>query len=298
MKSTLPQPGVSSLSGMSPFGPPSPGAMPLPTDTSTASAAAPHIDRTLLVFRRIAAPLLSAVTGYRAPAAEGETAPPAEAGQIATTFMSLVESTVEISRAITERLRFGDNNQAAQWLTAGAAADAVAGFYRANGRPLGPSEIEPLLAALETALTQGMERLGFRRDTLDTDPTPPLGHVYKALAPVVTAVARFSFGRDQNELLLEITDRLMSIAGGVTARLNKSENPDVLYYSILDVAGEFYMECHFAEMDRLLEMPPEERKEYVRTHDKQIPMEPVWETLNLKLSMLEAVTRHLQEQSP
>ena len=96
------------------------------------------------------------------------------------------------------------------------------------------------------------------------------------------------------ELLGEVARRLTEIATEVTGKLG-SETGSALYYAVLEVAGEFYMESHFTEMDRLLEMAPDERKDYVQAHNRRIPMEPVWERLGLKMGMLEALTAYLPQ---
>jgi hypothetical protein len=254
-----------------------------------------HIDRRLVAFRRVAAPLLAAVTSMP----QSANAEPKLLADQAREFSQLIETTIEINQTILSGLQpqiiSGD---VSRWTGAGATAEFVAAYYRATGRAIDPGEAAPMIEALQNALPAIAAAADQADDEeADISARPPLARSLKALAPVASSIARFSFGRNAYELLAEVTHRLTTIAVEIAARLSGQEGPELLssplYYAVLEVTGEFYLESHFSEMDRLLEMEPEERKAYVRNHDKKIPMEPVWESLEIRLGMLEALATYL-----
>jgi hypothetical protein len=256
----------------------------------------PALDRQVLALRKIVAPLLAAVMeGQREKG--GDTSPDQQIGP----FRELIDTTVALTQELQPLLDHEEANAATRWLAACGLAEIVAAHFRATAEPLQASEGGPLIEALSEAM-HGMladiapDMDGPRR--IDS-----LAHGYKSLAPAVAAVARFSFGRDTLELVADITRRLTASALEITKRLTGLDDPEAvlespLYQAVLTVAGDFYLESHFTEMDRLLSMPPEERNEYVKEHDRKIPLEPVWESLELKLAMMEVMTAHLPGRKP
>ena len=258
--------------------------------------AAPGIDRQLLALRKIIAPLLTSV--MEAQREEGVDAPPIE--QIGP-FRELLASTVALTRELQPLLNQGGADARIRWQAACGLTEIVAAHFRATAVPLDPVEGSAMLVALSEAMNGEITAqlpditLSRRLDTLTQS--------FKSLAPAVAAVARFSFGRDSLQLIEEVARRLTQTVLTIAGRLAGENDPAVvlelpLYSTLLEVAGAFYLESHFAEMDRLLEMSPEVRNDYVQLHDKKIPMEPVWESLELKLAMLEIMAPHLPTSTP
>ncbi len=250
------------------------------------------IERQLLVFRRIAAPLMAVVAGWSGREQEANSL-----NQSAVQFAELIDSTISLNHHISGTLRLDETASDSRWLAAASAAEIVAAHYRATSRALSQDEATDVVTALKGAVLKSLDGLAMPTGTQDENASL-LGRSLKALAPSASAIARFSFGRDPMELLAEVARRLTAIATDVAGKLGRSEAGgggagSPLYYAVLEVAGEFYMESHFTEMDRLLEMAPEERKEYVQAHNRKIPMEPVWERLGLRMGMLEALTAYL-----
>jgi hypothetical protein len=257
-----------------------------PAEEATAPAAS--LDRQLLALRKIVAPLLAAVmegqreSGLNASAAE----------QLAP-FAELIGTTVALTRDLQPQL---NDDAATRWHAACGLAEIVAAHFRATAEPLPAEEGGPLIAALSEAMRGSLAELA---PALAADvQADALARSYKSLAPAVAAVARFSFGRDTLELIEDITRRLTVSALEIAMRLAGVATPaealqSPLYHAVLEVAGDFYQESHFSEMDRLLAMSPEARNDYVKEHDRKIPMEPVWESLELKLAMMEVMAAHL-----
>jgi hypothetical protein len=250
--------------------------------------AAGDAERRLLVFRKIAAPLMAAATGS-APDGAG----PATPNQNAAQFAELIDATIVLNQEISGMLGLGKADSLARWQAVGAATEIVAAHYRATNHTLTAEEGSAIVATLREAVTPGI-------DAPDADPVETesdLARNLRALAPVISAIARFSFARDPMELLAEVVGRLTQIAVDVATKLGDTSGSigSPLYFAVLDVASEFYMESHLTEMNHLLEMAPDERKDYVHSHGRKIPMEPVWERIGLKMGMLEALTSYLPE---
>ena len=281
-----------------------PTILGMPPEEDGISLHAPSFDmaaragRRLMVFRKIAAPLMAAVSGWsHADEAGDETT-----ARNAAEFGRLIDSTVAVNREIVERLQLDEADGNARWIAASATAEIIAAHYRATTRALTGSEAVPLIETLTRAVEETLSGFDVSGSGMDPVASDIVGSSLRALAPAASAIARFSFGRDAMELLAEVTQHLTTLSLQITARLlydqpdsRPGESP--LYLAVLEVAGEFYMESHFAEMDRLLEMPPEERRQYVSAHNKRIPMEPVWSALELRLSMIEAMTGYLPQSS-
>ncbi len=250
-------------------------------------------ERRLLVFRKIAAPLLAAVTGWSHTGDQAGATPSRHASQLS----ELIASTVHLNQHVATIFGLDAAGGNARWLSASGVAEIVAAHYRVSTSAMSDAEGFAVIGALKNAVEEGMA--GLSPPPIEAEEqASTLGRSLKALAPAASAIARFSFGRDPMELLADVSRRLTSIAGEITGKLSPMDVPDdalgsPLYFAVLEVAGEFYKESHFTEMDRLLEMPPEERKEYVVAHGRRIPMEPVWERLGLRLGMLEALAGYL-----
>ena len=250
----------------------------------------PKDQRRLQVFRHIAAPLMAAVAG--APASHPEMDVSVES--MAAALAQLMDVTVELDRRIVASLDLASEDTSARWHVAGSVADLVSSYYLSTGTILLPDSAAPMVATVQQAL---LEMPDFGTPDEDAEAVPEAVRTLKALAPALIAIARFSFGRNALELTREVSSRLLSLAAEIASRISGLEGEalrrSALYTAVLEVAGDFYRYSHFFEMERLMQMPPEERKAYVAEHNRKIPIEPVWELLELRLAMLEAVAGYI-----
>lgn len=273
-------------------------ATPARPGTSLAALAARNQVRArLLAFQKIGAPLLAAVSDWRF-AADGANNRTAEGD--AALFAQLVESTVAISRKAAEKM--GAKNRSEddwiRWGLASAAADIVTAHYRATGRPMAALAADKLIEAIDK-VTDPVNNPLKTVPKLEQDVVTALRlKMFDALAPVVGAVARFSFGYDEHALILDVAGKLHKTAAEIAAALSPDNCPEAewatLYEGLLAAAAELYADCHYAEMDRLLDMSPDERAAYVREHGNAVPIEPVWQAFELRVSMLTTVAVHLK----
>jgi hypothetical protein len=189
-----------------------------------------------------------------------------------------------------------------RWLGAEAVSVWMAAHYRSTGQVLTVDEAAYQIDALVGAIEGAWSPLPDEPSSWLED-AGIMARSLKALAPAAASVARYSFGRNAIDLLGEVTQRLATMAFELAARLSGTQvSQDVLssplYMAMLEVAGLFYKQAHRGEMDRLLSMPADERRAYVRAHDRRVPMEPVWDAVDLQLGMLEAMAAHIPLPAP
>lgn len=91
----------------------------------------------------------------------------------------------------------------------------------------------------------------------------------------------------------EVSQTVSAKVAEVARRLAPDPCPrsdwQALCVGVMDAAGNLYADAHYAEMDRLLDMTEAERAEYVEAEGGQIPLAPVWDAFDLRMSMLTAL---------
>lgn len=257
------------------------------------------------LFQKIGAPLMVAVTEVRAYGEGAAHSPDGDAEMLS----QLVAATAAVSKAAAAELGAAKGADAvwARWAIAAAAARLVAAHYRATGAPLPVEEGARIASAIQTT------------QVLMNGPTGPLGNglparlaestgpeqgpvalqvnLLYALAPVVGAVARFAFSYTEQALVADIAKRLQASAAETAAALAPGASPSelsALYQAVLEACGQLYAECHYGEMDRLLDMSAEERAAYADDNGGQIPLTPVWQAFDLRLDLLKTIAANLQ----
>ncbi|MEA1938876.1 MAG: hypothetical protein U9N14_07285 [Pseudomonadota bacterium] len=249
----------------------------------------------LLAFRRIGAPLLAAVTDVRF-----DPEMPRSKEDDAALFTELVESTVVIARLVADRLgaQARPEDDWIRWNVATATTGVVSAHFRSTGRAMAGDQADRVLDALKLTENKtggaGAEMVGY-----DPDFTTYLRiRILQAMVPAVGAVARFSFGHDEDSFLARITDRLQNTTAEImdllAPKAERNEDWNLLYLGVFDAAVQLYAESHYAEMDRLIDMPEVERAAYVSKHDNRVPLDPVWDNFDLHMKMLTTVASHLK----
>ncbi len=252
---------------------------------------------TIAIFRDIATPLLNAVAETGGPHAGDPDRPEKTPENNAAIVSTLIETTGEIAKHLATELGAANasTDDWVRWKLAKVVADVVASYYRATAQPLPMDKAEEILPLLQTAA-------GTLDDFAPQTAPPPTAALQPIRAinhiiPVMSAIARFAFGRPEAEVTGEVCDKLRERTKTLASQFAFDEMPAELRPEfddgILEAIGKLYAESHYAEMDRLLDMAPDERAKYVNAHNNKPPMDPVWEAFDLRIEMLTVLIKHI-----
>ena len=254
---------------------------------------------TLAAFRDLATPLLNAVAETGGPNADDPDRPEKTPENNAAIFGELLQNVGDLSRQVANQLGYDDSSQydGVRWEVSKIMAQLVASYFRATAMPMPLARAEELLPIMQSAAPVVPEIMGVVSPTAPTDHALPQIRAINHMIPVLSAIARFAFGRPENDVMQEISQKLLER----TQAIVRDHAPDGISDSdkkqfedgILESLGKIYAESHYAEMDRLLDMPPEERAKYVQGYDNKPPMEPVWQAFDLRVGMLMAVVKNI-----
>ena len=251
---------------------------------------------TLIAFRDIAAPLMNAVTETGGINANVEGRAEHTPENHAAIFAQLMELTGNLTKRAAMQL--GAQNLPAddwvRWQLAATVASLVASYYRATAQPITTETADSLLPAMIRASMDATPLDAVPQNSPST--VSSRAKAINSLIPALSAIARFAFGRPETELMGEIADKLKEKAHGLSADADDAVPEDekiALYDGLLEALGKIYAESHYAEMDRLLDMPPEERARYVQSYDNKPPIDPVWQAFQLRVDMLSIITQHV-----
>lgn len=258
-----------------------------------------RVDLLLQVFEKFGTPVFSAVAGNSAspPDPKDEATRAAalvvKAGQAGAALAALAGIKPEESGADAARLALG-----------GVSAAALSQLYRETGRLPADAEIERLNAVFAAVLSfaedyapaaQGASgRLAALGPDAVLDEAQIDAMTLHALAPVVGAVAAFSFGRPEKALALEIAGRLTANAAALAKKLSAASLPPpqakLSELTLLRTLAGIFTACYAAETGQLLTM--DEATRTARTGGA-LPLDPVWEAFALRLGMLEILAEGL-----
>jgi len=247
-----------------------------------------------MAFRQLGLPLLQAV-GESQSKQEGE----APAALNIEALSPLVDSTVMLSQKLSAQVGASEDQVDAwvRWALAGAAAQVVGSAYKASGRLLSEEEAERIAKVTIDLQGKFKAQIPAGQENLPNTIATFRAKMLEAMVPVVGAVAQYSFGRSEHALLAEVAERLVKTADQVTRALAPTgatpEEWRLLCWHVLKAAGQVYMESHFAEADRLLYMPAEERAAYFAQHGQVVPMTQVWQAFNQRMAMLATLAAYL-----
>ena len=261
--------------------------------------------RTLLtvqIVEKLGAPLLAAVAEV---AVRGASADPPQT-LYAERLAELLARSIQVSVSLSGKLDLnnpGGNPDAVTLALAGVAAGLVAGLHKHTGRVPDDNELKRLIAALEAIMVFGDNFAPVAENTLrlinieagaePADESQVNIQYINALAPVVNAVAAYSFGMPEKKMVQEVAERLidnavrlarlMSPAGADEKETKRAE------LRILRGLVPLYVECHEAERQRLM------RKDAA---SETISTAPVWEAFDIRAAMMETLGMSLQTERP
>lgn len=250
----------------------------------------------LLAFRQLGLPLLLAAN--EAQNKQGEE-PSSEPSGIEV-LGPLVDSTVGLSQKLALKVGASEDQVDAwvRWALVGASAQVVGASYKASGRPMTDEEAEQIASVALDLQGKFKSQIPEGQETVPNTIATFRAKMLEAMVPVVGAVAQYSFGRAEHALLAEVAEKLVKTADQVTRALaptgSSPEEWRLLCWHVLKAAGQVYMESHFAEADRLLYMPTEERAAYFAEHGQIVPMHQVWQAFNQRMAMLATLATYLE----
>ncbi|MDD3371111.1 MAG: hypothetical protein PHE27_04715, partial [Alphaproteobacteria bacterium] len=220
----------------------------------------------LVAFRQLGLPLLQAATEAQSKQED------AAEGLSSEVLTPLIDSTVMLSSKLAKEIGASEDQVDAwvRWALAGAAAQVVGASYKMAGRVLSEQEADQIISIANELQSKFKAQIPAGQENLPNTVATFRAKMLEAMIPVVGAVAQYSFGRSEHALLAEVAERLVRTADQVTRSLAPTgaspEEWRLLSWHVLKAAGEIYMESHFAEADRLLYMPAEERSAYIAEH--------------------------------
>lgn len=248
-------------------------------------------------MKELVTPLLSAL--YEVQGSMGQTGEATGEANLKL-LEKLLENTTTIAAKVSETLGAGQggDHDWVRWGVATGVSQCVSVYYRATSKPLPPAEAEGLLGAFA-----GLERRFPGLMPVGPEHGPvTLGlfraRLLEAFAPLVHAVATYSFSRPEHALIAEIAERILQASEMVTRALaTPGMSPEEwrqLAWSCVKAAADLYYECHWAEADRLLYMDPDERAAYFAEHGQQVPMDKVWRDFDQRLGMLTTLIAYIE----
>jgi len=250
---------------------------------------------TLTAFRDLATPILNAVAETGGPNVGDPDRPEKTPENNAAIFGELLQNVGDLARQVTNQLGFDETSRydGLRWEVSKVMAQLVSSYFRATAMPMPASRAEELLPIMQSAAPMVPEIMDVTTPQSPTEIMLPQVRAINHMIPVLSAIARFAFGRPEAEVMAEISAKLLD----KNYELVNSLLPDDITPKervqfedgILEALGKIYAESHYAEMDRLLDMPPDERAQYVQGYNNKPPMEPVWQAFDLRVGMLMAL---------
>lgn len=254
---------------------------------------------TLAAFRDLATPILNAVAETGGPHAGDPDRPEKTPENNAAIFGELLQNVGDLSQQVATQLGFDDSKayDGVRWELAKIMAQLVASYFRATAMPMPIARAEELLPIMQSAVPLTPEIVDVTSPQSPTETMLPQVRAINHMIPVLSAISRFAFGRPEAEVMAEISAKLLD----KTLELIRTVIPDEVTEAdrkqfedgILEALGKIYAESHYAEMDRLLDMPPDERAKYVQSYNNKPPMEPVWQAFDLRVEMLVELIKNI-----
>lgn len=253
--------------------------------------------QTLLAsFRQIGMPLLQVLAeGTGQDQQKNESADQAKAQQ----FGELVDSAIQLSVEMAKEIGASETElePAVRWALSGSASQVVAASYRATGKAMTAEEAVHLAGLAGQLQDRFKSQIPVGGESIPNTVATFRAKMMEAMVPVIGAVAQYSFGRGEHELLAEVCERLVKMSDQVTRSVaepgSTPEQWRLLCWNILRAAGQIYAESHYAEADRILYMAPDDRAAYLAQHGTNIPMTQVWQAFNQRMAMLATLATYL-----
>ncbi|HEY8191273.1 MAG TPA: hypothetical protein VIG74_02520 [Alphaproteobacteria bacterium] len=250
------------------------------------------------VLEKIGTPLTAAVTAATLSGRLTETA-----RQDAQRVAELLNRSVQLGLSIAESMNVNDAAQAdgVHLSLAAFSGPLIASQYQATGRVPGDQDIRRMATALQAVLTFADSFTPAADDSLrlenmnagDQPADEALIHVQmlQAFAPVLQVVGEYAFGKPENKLIQDISNRLMTRVEDLNRVLFQtpagSKVSRQVELVLLRLVAALYAACHRTETLRLMAMNEQERS------DATITMDGVWSTFDRRTEMIRVIAEEI-----
>ncbi len=180
-------------------------------------------------------------------------------------------------------------------------------LYSETGRMPTEADIERLNTIFESVLsfadayapaTQAAGRLAALGPDIVFDETQIDALTLNALAPVVNAIAAFSFGRPEKILAQDVAGKLTAIAAELAQKLSNralsTPQAKLTELTLLRTLCALFSACYNAETEKLLAMDETARTALAKDPDGALSITAVWSAFSLKVEMLEAMAEGIR----
>lgn len=247
------------------------------------------------ILDKIGAPLLAAIESSGASSAGDKGV------QDAQTLAALLSRAVEMSVNMSQNMDLKGSEEDADSVRLALAALAgplIADVYKVTHKIPDDNDLKRMNKTLEAVLTFSdnfapsathISRLKSLDDTpVHADEDQNTIYVLQALLPVLAAIAEFPFGQQETALVQDISKRLQDHAHDLRQRMLTDGQEDesrarYVELMILKALAQVYAESHIAQTKKLLQ------QQESGSEGPDITMDNVWQSFELKLSMLEAL---------
>lgn len=246
----------------------------------------------LQVLEKIGSPLTMAVAAV----------PGNQAGSEAQRVAELLNKSVQLGLALADGMNVRDESQAdgVHLALAAFAGPLVAGQYMTSGgRVPGDLEIRRMAGALQAVLTFADNFTPAADTTMRLQNNEPgsesadesLIHVQmmNAFAPMLQAVAQYTFGRQENKLVQDIVGRIFDRAEtmradifGVDLPVKQARRIDLV---LVKMMSGVYAGAHMGEMARLMSLSEQDRTVAMATPGG-VSMDPIWTAFDRQVAMI------------
>jgi hypothetical protein len=255
-----------------------------------------------LVLEKLGAPLVSAVgsVAVRDGVSVSEN-PKYEAEKTAELLAKAVQLSVSVANVMDLR-ETESGSDSIRLMLATLSGRLIALRYSYTGKIPADSEIQRLSTALEAALTFSdnfvpSDESRARLSTIEgsenfQDDNQIYIQYISALAPVITCITDFSFGRPEKKLVQEVSGRLVERASQCAKKISdnlESEAEKGATLSILRAFSEIYVHAHKAETDRLMAMDEQSKKQMVQSTGGTFSMEELWDNFERSVLLVESL---------
>lgn len=245
-------------------------------------------------LEKLGAPLLASL-----PVSEGGSS---EAQQMA----ALLGQSVSLGAKLSDMLELKESDERAESIRVGLTATAsglLAAYQNKTGRAPDEAMIKRMTGALETSLTFADNFTPAAENTARLETLEAQGYAVdenqlniqymQAFLPVIAAVADFTFGRDEKQLVSEIAEKLQihakKLTDGLLGEGAAAAETKRIELMALRTLVQLYEGCHQAEMQKLVKMDEQERMKLTEESGGQLSMAPVWQSFSLRLAMLKSI---------
>ena len=243
-------------------------------------AMAPRTYFLVQLLQKLGAPLMGAVNSHSSGDATGE--------KDAQTMASLLSESIKVSISLSQAMNLKPDDGDADAIRVSLAALAsglVADSYRQTGRVPSENDVRRISKALESVIVFAdnfapAAEHAQRLQTLDGTPPfidPVQAGIYSinALAPVISAIAEFSFGQSDSRLIQDVAGRLDAKAKELLGNFGGGPNA-MSELVILQALGQIYAGAHRAETANLK----------AKGDDGAATIDAVWTSFDRQVAML------------